>query len=291
MKNHAVYGDDDIIRLEKIFKEKEEIQQLVDASNRQLMKERLKTTSKKKSIDPTTNATVVKEAPPEVDAKQRIPKKPEEEIKKEEKQKKEKKIKKEKKKQGQHTAKKIAILFIALILLLVVLAFKNDIYQGIQGLIPNDIRNPIIENNDVETKLKNVLYSATNSNEQLKTHYKNLSDLVENSDTTISQSSLNALRDQVKTDKNTFMSHSAEFTSYSGGGDYYNSILSRFINLENSIDQIGTIDNIRDARNMASQAISYENQLIETDKEVLKNFLDKNGIAYTEKANSISFDI
>lgn len=294
MKTHAIYGDDDIIRIEKIFKEKDNIQQMVDASNRQLMKERLKTTTKKKSIDTTANATVVKETPPEIDAKPRFPKKPEEEIKKEEIQKQVKKEKKAKKKQNQNVAKKILTLIIVLILLAIVLAFKDDIYQGVKGFLPDNVAGTVSTDNGenkVDTKLKNALYSATDSNEQLKKHYKNFSDLVNNSDTEISKSSLETLREEIKTDKETFMKHSSEFSSYSGGESYYNSILSRFINLENAIDQIGTIENVRDARNLASQAITYENELVETDKEVLKNFLDKNGIAYTEKTESISFDI
>ena len=294
MRNHAIYGDDDQERIEKIFNQKDEIQRMVDVSNRQLMKERLKKGVKKKTIDTTENVKKVKEPVPDLNsAEPRIPKKSEEKIEEEKKEKKKKKEKKIKKEKNTKLAKSIMLMFIAFILIAVVFSFKNEIYTKIKSLIPTDVSNPIIEdtNDNLDEKLKTVLNTANSTNEELRTHYKNLSDLIEVSENEISQTTVTQIQEEVTEDKEAFMLHSQDFASYAGGESYYNSILSRFVNLENTVNQITTISNVSNARNLVNQAISYENQLIEQDKAILINFLEQNDIAYIEKENSISFDI
>ena len=294
MRNHAIYGDDDQERIEKIFEQKEEIQRLVDISNRQLMKERLKKGNKKKTIDTTENIKKVKEVPQDLTTTEpKVEKKSEEKIEEEKKAAKKKKEKKAKKEKNTKLAKSLMLLFIALIIVGIVFSFRTEIYTKIKELIPTDVSSPIMEsdNDDVEEKLKTVLNTANTTNEQLRKHYKNLSDLVEMSETEVSSSMLAQIQKDIATDKTSLMTHSQEFASYAGGESYYNSLLSRFVNLENTVSQISTISNITDTRNLVNQAISYENQLIEQDKTILITFLDQNDIAYIEKENSISFDI
>lgn len=294
MRNHAIYGDDDQERIEKIFEQKEEIQRLVDISNRQLMKERLKKGNKKKTIDTTENIKKVKEVPQDLTTTEpKVEKKSEEKIEEEKKAAKKKKEKKAKKEKNTKLAKSLMLLFIALIIAGIVFSFRTEIYTKIKELIPTDVSSPIMEsdNDDVEEKLKTVLNTANTTNEQLRKHYKNLSDLVEMSETEVSSSMLAQIQKDIATDKASLMTHSQEFASYAGGESYYNSLLSRFVNLENTVSQISTISNITDTRNLVNQAISYENQLIEQDKTILITFLDQNDIAYIEKENSISFDI
>lgn len=294
MRNHAIYGDDDQERIEKIFNQKDEIQRMVDISNRQLMKERLKNGSKKKTVDTTINVKKVRETPQDLSQEEpRIEKKTEAKIEEEKKKIKKKKEKKEKKEKNTKLIKSLMILFIALILAALVFSFRNEIYTKVKELIPTDVSSPIMENNDdgVDAKLKTVLTVANESNENLRSHYKTLSDIVETSDSEISQSMVKQLQEQVASDKEKLISHSQDFSSYAGGEAYYSSVLSRFINLENTINQITTISNITDTRNLVNQAISYENSLIEQDKTILISFLEQNNVAYTQNENSISFDI
>ena len=300
MRTHALYGDDDQEKIEQIFNKKNEIQRMVDVSNRQLMKERLKNGTKKKSIDTSSNAKKVKFAPQDDIVEKRVEdrfneKRVEKLEQKDETKKTEvkEKVKKEKKKRNNtKVAGNIIIIIILLVVGLVIFQFKDEIYTKIKSFIPDNVSSPIItEDSGVEERLRTALKASISANDSLKTEFKNLTDAVETTDTSVMTSSISSLQTSVSEAKETLKSHQQDFAAYEGGESYYNSIVDRFTNLENVLSQVSTSSDNAVIRELVNQAVSYENTLIETDKQLLIQFLKQNNIEYTENENGVSFDI
>lgn len=307
IKNHAVYGDDDQAKLQALFDQQDDIQRVVDASNRLLKKERLKNIKKKKQIDTTANAVNVKEVPEDI--KEGKPEKP----KKEKKNKKEKKTS-EPKQLNSSGIKKVGIIFILLILALLVFQFRTEVasiiktgYSQALNLIGKGEKLSVDDNSDNENTLiinenggylneedlsttKAVLAAANNANAALHNYYESLVEIASKSKTEDVVDEISKKASMIDQDMKVLTTYEADFSSFPNGGTYYQSLKNRFEHLQNLITNLTFVDQTK-IYSYINQAINEENEYIIQGKNELVNFLKANNIQYTVNDSSVTYEI
>lgn len=285
MKQHAIYGDDDLEKLSKLFDQEDEIQKLVEISNRQLMKERYKNISKKKKIDTTVNAEKPKEIPQDITEG-----KPDTKKKKvEEKPKKEKK-KKEKKETDPNAIRKVIIIILLIVVLGILFTFKNEIGSGINSLISSfKSRETSSENTEVatdSTNIADVILLGKTANETLRNDYNDLIEITETSKSEFIASKIAEYYDDVVAEREKFETYQTTFEQFANGTKYYNTLYNRFTTLENLLMNIQKVDS-NDVYAYVNVAVDNENKNIDEDRNALISFLEANNIEYTEDGNDI----
>ena len=319
MKNYAIYGDEDQEKLLALFAQEDEIQRLVDASNRRLMKDRFKDGKKRKAISDTTRNAVRPDELPD-DIKEGKPEK-----KQNARREKKEKPKKEEKTFNGSAVRKIILIFILLVILLVVLAFRKDIAAGSRIVIdkisqliaqrsnkddtPQGGNNtpsggdvtpqiPISEDSngymepaaDKTYTIKEILDVANDSNTALQNYYNTLVEIANESKKSSVAEKIARNKAMVENDMKALESYESAFAEYTSGTTYYNSLHTRFDHLVRLMDQITWVDETK-IYPYINQAINEENQYIAQGKSDLINFLDVNDIPYTVNDSSVTYEV
>lgn len=298
-KTHVIYGDEDQEYLFELFEKEDEIQRLVDSSNRQLMKQRFKEAKKKKAIsDTTVNMVRPKETPEDV--KEGEPDK--------------KANKKEEKKENPKpkiNAKGVFKIFIVLLLLLgvfVIYRLKDKIIAVLPELpeikLPTIVKTGdntdevIIDSNggyltpstNNEYSIKDVLSVATDANVALRNYYDTIVRLASSNTADHLADVINANLTMINADVIKFESYEKAFAQYTGGTTYYKSIHSRFESVQHLLDEIRFVD-ANKIYEYINNAIDKENKKVIEDKANLINFLQLNNIPYTDNGDDVIFDV
>lgn len=308
-KSHAIYGDEDQEYLFELFEEQDEIQRLVDASNRQLMKERFKKVKKKNTIGDTTVNMVKPRDIPE-DVKEGKPDK-KDKAKKEElaKEKKEK----PKKKLNEKGITRLLLVFFLIILFLIGYQFKDEIKELFSSIDTKEIVNVFnsltnkekqkddetikIENNgylgEAESKdysIKEILDVAAEANEALRNYYDALVKIASENSKDKVASITSANIEMIDKDLQKFEGYEHAFNQYTGGTTYYSSLHNRFLSLN---DLLSTLEFVESSKvyDYINSAIETENQKVIEDKANLINFLQLNNVPYTDNGNEVIFDV
>lgn len=304
MNRHAVYGDDDQENLARIFSQEDEILKLVEASNRQTMKDRLKNVGKKKSVDVTVNAIKPEEIPEDVkEGKIEKKKKKDSMIDMtsfETPKQKVKKPKKEKKPKEKANPKSLLYVFLILFLIIslgVLWAFKDEISVAVDNLKvslneaadaygSNNLDNNSEINTGGEEGLKTVVNASVEANTKLRTFYEELVSIANTTKDEYVIETLASKQNEVIQSRQSFEAYKSLFEQYQGGQTYYESTLTRYTNLETLLAKISTLDSSQ-IPSALNEGIDEENVIIAEQKASLKAFLDMNGLTYTETENSI----
>lgn len=288
MRQHAIYGDEDQEKLAKIFAQEDDIQKLVDISNRQLMKERLKNITKKKKIDTTVNSEKPKEIPQDIPEGEVEFKKVK--VEKEPKKKKEK-VKKE---SNPDAIKKLVIIVLLLVVIGVLFGFREEISNGItfvQEKISSTVSSATDETNvgsssETSGTIGDVINQGKNVNEILRTYYSNLINIAEMSKTEYVAGQISGNYDAVVKDRQDFESFKPIFEQYQGGNAYFETLNSRFTTLENLLLEIQSVDESQ-IYTRINEAVEQENINITNDRNALITFLEANNVEYTENGQDI----
>ena len=309
---YSIYGDDDQQRLDKIFAEEEEIQRMVDIENKKTMKERSKRSAKKEVLDSTVNSErpepKIEDIPPAKPAVKRNEPDPEEIKKKlKEKKKAEKKEKKQKKGNGFILKLIVVLIFIALVVgtfvslggMEIIQNTTNNLTEKVTGLISTKV-NKVEETptneavgyinaaEDKDYTLKELLTSASVASSALQSYYGRLQELAELSKNNDVHDTASQLKNDIMLDSQNFETYLADFELYQGGVAYHQSIMKRFDNINELMSTLDYIENSK-VYSYINNYVDKENQLIVTSKNSLIDFLDLNGVPYTDKGNSVEF--
>lgn len=307
IKNHAIYGDDDQSKLSALFDQEDEIQRLVDSSNRQLMKERMKKYKNGQITDTTKNAVKVKEPPEDIkEGKPEKKSKPKKEAKP-----------KEQKQLNNSGIKKVGIIFVIVVLLLLAFAFRKEVialgkigYENVSALISKYTNKelPSGESNNTEVEnienagdpgylnaeelgsIKEVLGAADNANTALRNYYNSLIDIASESKTTSVIDQISEKAVMIEKDMNTLESYEVAFSEYPNGASYYNSLKNRFDHLQKLVSTLTYVDETK-IYSYINQSINEENEFIIQGKNELVNFLKSNNIQYTVNDTSVTYEL
>lgn len=296
MKKYALYGDDDQQRLNEIWEKEEDIQKMVDLSNHKILQERQKQSKKNKPYDTTVNSKRPEQVNDVDPAKPAVKK--ERFVKEEEKKKEKKKKEKTEKKKNKTAAVIIGLVIVAAIIGGVLWTFKPEVTALIDKYVNKGEVTEVVEKvegegyltvaEDKDYTLKEVLQQSRISNDALQNYYTNLQDVV-NAKSEDMKTMVAEMQTEVKNDSKKFESYQKQFANYEGGLEYYNTIQNRFKNLDSILNYLNFAQGTVVA--YVNQQIDIENQYIEESIEALKNFLDLNGISYTETDNKIEYKV
>lgn len=308
IKNHAIYGDDDQAKLSALFEQQEEIQRLVDCSNRQLMKERVKKYKNGKITDTTRNAVKVKEPPEDIkEGKPEKKSKPKKESKP-----------KEQKQLNKSGIKKVGIIFIIIIILLLAFVYRQEAitlvkvgYENVSSIVNkvlnknnSDEQNPVVESDEpnIDTgesgylnpeeldNIKEVLGAADNANSALRNYYNSLIEIASASKTTSVVDQITDKAAMIEKDVKALESYEVAFSEYENGASYYNSLKNRFDHLQKLVSTLTYIEETK-IYSYINQAINEENEFIIQGKNELVNFLKSNNIQYTVNDTSVTYEL
>lgn len=306
---YSIYGDDDQQRLDKIFADEEEIQRMVDIENKKTMKERSKRSARKEVLDSTVNSErpepKIEDVPPAKPAVKRNEPDPEEIKKKLKENKKEEKEKKKKEKKSNSFV--IKLIVVLLIIALAVGTFVSlgglelikTTTENVTGFITTKINKVEKQSSsdavgyieaaeDKDYTLKELLTSASTASSALQSYYSRLQELAELSKNDDVHETATQLRNDIILDSNNFETYLPEFELYQGGVAYHSSIMKRFDNINELMSTLDYVENSK-VYSYINNYVEKENNLIIASKNSLIDFLDLNGVPYTDKGNSVEF--